>query len=271
MRLPRSFQRACSCQLAIRLVQKARRLFCRDGRYIVVTALPKSGSTFLTHTLAEVTGYSRCYFGISYTNVEQELYLPKMLDAYGQGSVVHQHFRANATNLEILSLFKARPIVLVRNVFDAAVSVRDHLIQESSENLPAVYLPPGYSGWAGERQFEYIVDFVMPWYLSFFASWVYAERLQNFPLLWMVYEEVIRDWPAAVACALRFSGIEKPREVVEAALTRVSEKPRERIRFNKGVVGRGEESLTAAQRKRVRELARHYPDVDFAPIGLSSA
>jgi hypothetical protein len=234
-----------------------------------VSALPKSGSTFLTHALAEVTCYERCYFGYSYSNIEQELYLPKMLDAYGKGSVVHQHFRPNAANLQILSLFKVRPIILVRNVFDAAVSLQDHLMQESLGNLPAVYTPSGFVNWAGERQFEYIVDFVMPWYVSFFASWVYAERIQKFPVLWMVYEDVIRDWPAAVAAALRFNGIEKPPEVIVATLARVMEKPRDRIRLNKAVVGRGETALSPAQRNRVRELARQYPDVDFTPIGLA--
>jgi hypothetical protein len=43
--------------------------------------------------------------------------------------------------------------------------------------------------------------------------------------------------------------------------------PYETIRYNKGVVGRGNE-LTEAQRARVRELTQFYPWVDFTPVGI---
>ena len=266
----RILNRACSCDLAIGLVGRIRQAIFRDGRFIVIAAMPKAGSTFLTHVLAEVAGYQRCYFGFAYSNIEQEIYLPKMIDAYGRGSVVHQHFRANASNLDILDRFSSRPVVLTRNVFDAAVSIRDHLITESSENLPAVYPPAGFASWSEGLQFDYIVDFVLPWYLSFFASWVYAERRRKIEMLWVTYEKMIQDWADSILEILRFNGIEVSRDSVESKMSLVKGRPRERIRLNKGVAGRGLSALTDAQRKRLMDQASLYPDVDFGPILSSS-
>lgn len=267
MRFPSVFRLLHSSQAAVQCYSRARRLLRPDGRYIVITAVPKSGSTYLSHSLAEATGYTRSYFGYSYHNIEQELYLPKIVDAFGNGSVVHQHFRANPANLEIMSRFDIRPVVLVRNIFDAAVSVREHMIGEAADNLPAVFGPKDFNSWPAEKQFDFIVDYVLPWYVSFYASWKYAERDRKLPILWLQYEQMVRDWPSSIRSVLEFYRLNVSREDIDAAIQRMQAKPRERVRFNKGVAGRGAQSLSIEQTARVHRLTLSYPDVDFGPLG----
>ena len=86
--------------------------------------------------MANLTGYAHSYLAFAYKNVEQELYLPRIVDNYGKGVVVHQHFKANEPNLDLLMEFSIQPIVLVRNVFDVLVSLRDHLNKYALDNIP---------------------------------------------------------------------------------------------------------------------------------------
>ena len=103
----------------------------------MIAAMPKTGSTFLSHTIGKVLGYKHSYFASAYHNIEQELYRPRIVDAYGRGTVVQQHVRANSPNIELLKRYGIKPTVLVRNIFDILASLRDHLNRERLDDIPS--------------------------------------------------------------------------------------------------------------------------------------
>ncbi len=268
MRVMRRLRQLTRSQGGLSAYRAARRAWHAESRCIFIAAMPKSGSSFLSYALAELTGYPHAYCAYDYDRTEQELYLPKVIDVYGRGSVVQQHVRANEPNLAIFRDFGIRPVVLVRNLFDVVVSVRDHLRDESLTNFPSAYVSEEFRAFDDERQFDFIVAFVVPWYLGFYYSWWDAERRAALPFDWLVYDEVIRDWPRAIGGVLSARGLERSEADVAAVVAGLRERPHRRVRVNQAVPNRGDSLLSARQRERIVELARFYPGVDFGRIGI---
>lgn len=239
---------------------RIRRLLCADPKVVLITSMPKSGSTFLSKLLASLLGYQHGYFSFAYFNVEQELFVPKILDAYGQGTVVQQHFKANEPNLRILKQFELRPVVLVRNLADVLVSVRDHLLRERTDNIPSLFPPAEFKDLSIENQLDYLIKFFAPWLIEFYVSWKQAEDCGT-EMLWMRYEDCIDDWSAAVARILDFNRLAVNAESIARQLT--EDMSLGNTRLNKGIVGRGKQQLTAGQLEALEALMATYPQIEF--------
>jgi len=230
--------------------------------------MPKSGSTYLVTTLAEVTGYLRFFLGYDFLN-EQDLYLPKLIDSYSMNIICHQHARATIPNLHLLREFSIRPIVLVRNLCDVVVSLRDHLERESMAT-PTFSVSREFFDLSMEAQYDCIIEHGMPWFFSFYVSWFEAQKNGEIDLLWVRYEDLMADKEATVKKILEFQGIQRTGDQIAEAVARTTGQG-EKTRRNVGVSGRGQQILTELQVNRVHELARFYPWVDFAPLNLPSA
>lgn len=253
---------------AITIAYHIRRIIYRDGKYIFLTAMPKSGSTFLSNALAEITGYSHSYLAFDYFNVEQELYKPRMVDSYGVGTVVQQHMKANEPNLNLLRRFNIRPIVMVRNIFDVVISVRDHLHRESLHNLPGLYVSDNFKEYSEEKQIDFIITYYVPWYVSFYASWCQAEEHGKTDVFWVVYDEIIKDWVAGIKSILEHVDSDTDESLIRESVARIRSMPDATNRINKGMVGRGRKILSEAQRKKIAGIAREFELTNYGRIGL---
>lgn len=258
-----------SSEAGILIYQRLRRCVCSNGKYLVLAAMPKSGSTFLSHTLCALTGYRHYYLACAYDNIEQEIYLPRVIDGFGRGRVVQQHFKANGPNLDVLNRFNIKPVVVVRNIFDLVASIRDHLLNERLDNLPAVYTTDDFQGFSPSRQLDFVIDMVVPWYITYYVSWYQAEKQKEICFLWMTYEELVADWSAGIRRILDFFGMQKPDVAIARAIQATTAKPKERTRLNVGVPGRASALLSDSQRERIVRLTQYYPDVDFTRLGIS--
>jgi hypothetical protein len=242
-----------------------RRFVRPSGPYVFVACMPRTGSTFLTEALCELTGFRRVELSDAYAENEQELDLPRLLDAYSYGSVTQQHVCANARTVGLMQEFGIRPVVLVRNVFDVVVSIRHFLLTEGCGKWPTFFTTDERFRRLDEAaQYEQIVELGLPWYFDFFVSWADA----SLETLRLTYEEAAADWPATLRGIARFYGVEASEPAIAAALERATARAPE-LRLNKGVPGRGATLLDPALRERIESYARFYPDVDFTPMGLS--
>ena len=239
-----------------------KRLFARPGHTVFVTALPKSGSTFLVNALRESTGFLPFFLGAHHLN-EQDLHLPKLLDAWSMDVVCHQHTRATEPNLSLMRDFGIRPVVLVRDLGDCAVSLCDHLETESKAT-PVLNVGADFTDLGRAARLDLVIDLALPWYVQFVAGW---SRQTDVETLWLTYDAVMADKAVAVARVLDFCGIDATADL-EAAVARAAGG---NSRFNQGRSGRGRGELTAAQQARIAALAAHYRDVDFASVGLPPA
>lgn len=235
-----------------RLALAWRKLLLPRGDCVFVAAMPKSGSSFLVKALAEATGHTQMFLGYDHLN-EQDLYLPRLIDSWGQDIVVHQHLRVTQANLDLLKVFGIRPVVLRRDLPDALVSLADHLNTESLATA-AVTMPPEYRTWPRARQLQAVIDLAAPWYVQFMAGWEASAAEAD--ALVVDYADVVADPASAVADVLDHYRIERSAADIEAAVARARNGA---VRFNQGIAGRGAAEFSPEQLARLIELKRHYP------------
>lgn len=233
------------------------RLPRRDTLPYVICGMPKSASTFVSALAAEMTGlplddphnyndYFTCGFdkGLIWDLCQRDV-------------VVHGHLAANPRALCYFRLLKVRPIVTVRNIFDALRSYADHMFPKARGDdtvLPTLL--------------DFAILRMAGFYVDFYASWYRAR--DRFDMLWVDYDEVKSD-PAGLVRRIAghlgsgvvAGGIDKAMAL--AAPGGLDEKRRDALMFNKGVAGRGS-ALSDRQRALVRSMYDFYPGVDFSRI-----
>ncbi len=234
------------------------------GKHIFIACVPKSASTFLKNVLAALTGYKDLFAVYSPWQNEQELYLPSIVEYADRNTVTQQHCRASEANLQMMQAFGIRPVVLVRNVFDAVVSLLDFYNQGAFLNT---YFRGSFLQLDEAKQIDLIIDNVVPWYLQFVASWALAEKEGRLEIYWLTYEDLTQNKVESIEQLLEFYGL----GTTPAALKRLiadEEANTRKNRFNKGVSGRGKTTLTDVQKERIIALTEYYPGTDFSLIGL---
>jgi hypothetical protein len=223
---------------------------------ILLAAMPKSGSTYFCEALASLPGMRRAHLVMGYEHHEQELVLDHLLTYAGTDYVAQHHLRHSEATEQLCALFALRPIVLVRNIFDAMASLRDHLMRFGLD-FSMARVDPAFRGWDEGRQYRFIAEMMMPWFVTFYVGWSRAaDRLI------LSYEDLLENPVALVTRAARHAGLAVSADDARAALAAARTRP---IHFNRGVSGRGR-SLPAAARQRVLDQLAFYPDVDFAPL-----
>lgn len=250
----------------LKLGLNLKKRFSKPADYIFIACMPKSGSTFLGVVLSELTGYRRIPLYYACGRTEQDLYLPALIDSYAFHTVTHQHTRATGSNLSLMHLFSIRPVVLVRNIFDTVVSIRDHLSNEGF-GFHAFFCDERFNELDEKTQYDCIIELAIPWYFNFYVSWFNASSSGQADVSWLTYEEVMADKVEAIRAVARFCGFESATSDIKKALARAQNGGLD-IRFNKGVSGRGFSALTEGQREKIVNMARYYPYVDFSSMGI---
>lgn len=241
--------------------------FSNKQDYLFIACMPKSGSTYLANVMSELTGYPYVYLAYAYERSEQNLYFPKLIDSYSFGSVTHMHLRATESAIDLMETFSIRPLILVRNIFDVVVSIRDHLLNEGFE-FPTFYCDESFKTLDEKTQFDFIIEHGIPWYFNFHVSWYQAISKRRIDGLWLIYDEVVSDWHKTLREVSTFYRIGKTDAEIDSALQQTSMKSKKKTRLNKGVKGRSLTALTEEQRVRIANMTRFYPGIDFTKMGI---
>jgi tetratricopeptide (TPR) repeat protein len=234
------------------------------GRHLFIACVPKSASTFLKNLLVNLTGYRDLFTVYAGGQNEHEIYLPTLREFAAADTVTQQHCRASDANVHLMQAFGIRPVVLVRNVFDSVMSLLDFYNKGAFQTS---YFRSDWPVLDEETKVDLLIENVIPWYLQFVASWDLAEKQNRLEVHWLSYEELVADKPSSVVRVLEFYGLGASRRGVAQRIAEIESEER-KIRFNKGVTGRGMSGLNARQQEQIRRLTRYYPSTDFARIGL---
>ncbi len=245
--------------------QEIARRVSPSRKHVWLVAAPKSGSTWLGAMLESVFGWPRVPLLDCYDRREQEIDVRTLIQHPDVDIFTpHQHTRASHPTLGIIQQFRIIPVVLVRDLFDTVISLRDHLYREH-HIMPWAYFDETVYTLTQEEQINALVDLVIPWYINFYVSWFYAEKQGYCRFLWMTYQELKTDHEACVRRVLDFAGVSPSEEQIAEA---VQGSPRTNTRRNVGMQGRGQTQLTDEQRHRIVQLTDYYPKVDFSRMGL---
>ena len=249
---------------------RVKRLFGKSGRHVFVACFPKSGSTFLVKSIMHLTGFDYHLFINAFGKNEHDVYEPQLLSKWHQNTVTHQHCRATDNNVRLLLKYRIKPIVLVRNIFDCIVSMRDHLVRENLD-WPMAWVPREFLDYDDVKQYDFVIDFFSPWYFNFFSSWeAFSKQRESIEVKWLLYEEFIENGEESIMRVLKHSGLQQnySSEEIQLAMKSASGQGPEKSRLNKGITGRGMEILSPTQVNRIRDLAKFYRSTDFTKIGL---
>ncbi len=172
-----------------------------------------------------------------------------------------------------MRIFKIKPVVVVRNFFDAVPSILDHFAatDKGFATFPFLFCNDKFPELSKSLQADCIVEMAMPWLFSFYVSWFDASARGEIEALWITYEEMTSDWPGTIKKILTFHGLERTDAQIAGALQKTRGFGREINRLNQGRIGRGEELLTEEQRGKVIAMTRFYPWVDFSRVGIASS
>ncbi|MBL8188145.1 MAG: sulfotransferase domain-containing protein [Acidobacteria bacterium] len=234
------------------------------GKHIFIACAPKSGSTFLKNVMVALTKFRPIFSVFAALQNEHELDLPIWVKFGKTNTVTQQHCRASEANIQVMQAFGIRPVVLVRNIYDTTISLRDFYRTGFVETT--YYSRKDFDNSTEEQQTDLIIDNVLPWYFQFISSWQRAEADRRLEVHWLRYEDMIRDKAGTAERLLKLYGLSADRATIEHVVA-TTEGDTRRNRFNKGVAGRGE-LLSASQKARIAALARHYPSADFSCVGL---
>lgn len=234
------------------------------GRHVFIACVPKSASTFLKNLLVNVTGYRDLFTVYAAGQSEHEIYMPTLRESAHLDTVTQQHCRASDANVHLMQAFGIRPVVLVRNIFDSVMSLLDFYNKGAFQTS---YSRADWQVLDEETKIDLLIESVIPWYFQFVASWDLAEKQKRLEVHWLSYEDLVADKPASVLNVLEFYGLGASRRGVEQRIREIESEER-KIRFNKGVTGRGRSGLNNRQKDQIRRLTRYYPSTDFGRIGL---
>ena len=234
------------------------------GRHLFIACVPKSASTFLKNLLVNLSGYRDLFTVYAAGQSEHEIYLPTLRESAGLDTVTQQHCRASDANVHLMQAFGIRPVVLVRNIFDSVMSLLDFYNKGAFQTS---YSRADWPALNEETKIDLLIESVIPWYFQFVASWDLAEKQKRLEVHWLSYEDLVADKPSSVLEVLEFYGLGASRRGVERRIGEI-ESEEGKIRFNKGVTGRGRSGLDGRQKEQIQRLARYYPSTDFSRIGL---
>jgi hypothetical protein len=153
-------------------------------RHVLLACMPKSASTFLIGLMERLLGYAHVPLCFDFKRSEQDLYLPSILYYDHVDTVSQQHLRATPANIALIKAFDIKPIVLVRDIDDAIVSLRDTMLRETPHNLSS-FIDDGFPARSQTQQMDVMVYYSAAWYVHFLVSWQEASRSGEIAPLWL--------------------------------------------------------------------------------------
>jgi hypothetical protein len=224
--------------------------------HILIACMPKSGSSFLSGVIARLPGYRRVQLIPDYDRREHELdeFCLRQVDRFSY--VAQHHVRYSHWTAEMCRDYMVAPVVLVRNLLDVAVSLRDAL-RKDGPVWPFIFAEPHHAGLSDGQLEEMMVRLALPWYVNFYMGWRQAPDA-----LLVHYEDLMADPVGTVRRVLAHAGVAATTVEIEAAVREVTAS--DQTRFNVGQVGRGA-GLRPDLVREVLQMVDFYPEAASDP------
>lgn len=232
--------------------------------YLLV-ALPKSSSTYSTNALARILGADiHKDIVVQDRFTPKDLYVPGIVGMRDRVTISQVHLVASGANLRTLRAFRMPVAILLRNLFDVVVSLRDHM--SGNPYFSSILIPNDYEALSEPDKLDFIIDTAVPWMVTFYVSWAQAIARGDVGTEFVFYEDMVSDPTAFFRKICALFGRAVPDAEVNDALAHVEKSVA--TRFNIGKTGRGLSELSPDQIARIRRHADYYPGIDFRPLGL---
>jgi Sulfotransferase domain len=180
---------------------------------ILINTMPKSGSIYLTRTIAASLGIDFSLESLADGSFPSYVMIPRALENLRRGDVVrHEHFDASPINLAICARHIDRVVLHLRDPRQATLSWTHHfnrlLLLHPHSTYPTVNQPlQDYRRWPFERQLDWQIDYHMVSLVAWLRTWIAIANNPPFKILRTQFEELINDERALFDRILEFYGL----------------------------------------------------------------
>lgn len=244
-----------------------------NGRSLMITSAPKSGTTWLYHLLRDITAASPARLAADW-EFGAEIDAAKIIDATRTKSpwIAMMHMCPSKWTEHAVTRFDVTTIVLVRDIFDSIVSYDDEIMRSfrgrEAPITSMLHIPDQYIDWDPPKRLDFLIALYTPWLALFLNRWSQVP----FEMHWVTYEQLLTDTHGTLRRILDAAGFGQiGAERIEAAIHDYrgdGAKASQHTRFNKGVVGRGKSKLSDGQKREMLRILSFYPDLDLEGLGV---
>lgn len=177
--------------------------------------------------------------------------------------VTHLHMQAFPANRAFIEALDLKPVIMLRSVPDMLLSYIDMLDTEgvSPAHWINAAIPVRFVDWDFSRRADFMIDVIVPWYASYFATWLDYHRQAPKRVCVLRFDDLVEDPASVLEVLLAHSRIVRPYKACELA-TNTAWQERNENRFNKGEQGRGITMLSTAQKRRIERLLFETYDLE---------
>ena len=182
---------------------------------LFIAALPKSGSTWLERLLEAVPGYAHRRIVDPDCCSEQQDVCHSILAGLPRRaySVVKLHTRYSEHNVQVLSQYGIKPIVLYRDLRDVCVSRYYHVLYSELHRHHALY-----TELSKEAGLAHCIEHVTAGFPAWIDGWLDYARRYPASCAVVTYEALKASTERVLRDLLRFCGIELPGPAVQGVL-----------------------------------------------------
>lgn len=242
-------------------------------RSLFIASIPKCGTTWIYHMLGHITGNTDVrLYGDPVTGAEIDT--ARIVHAHRNSTpwIAMMHLSPGAWASTLFRDCDAAPIVLVRNIYDVIASFSDEIEKVFKAGIPPhttmIYIPDEYVTWEKSRKLDFLISIFVPWVTFYLNRWVALEGEKH----WVRYEDLVGDTHGTLRRILDVANFQdlSDEQIDEGIAEFAKDKANlgYKTRFNKGVVGRGAEMLSDAQKAEIRRLFAFYPSLDLVSLGI---
>lgn len=225
-------------------------------KHILIASMPKAAGTYLLDSIERRSNLHRVNLLPGMDRREMEISNTRAILNWPRNYFTGSHLCASKATDRIIRHHGMKTLVLHRNLFDCAISLRDHVRRESTV-FSMAYFDARFASMDDAELESAIVDLAMPWYFKFYLSWKASRQ----PVLFLGYRDVVERGEETFGRIAAFTGVRfhaAPGETPPGV---------GKSRFNVGTSGRGEAMAPKAHDALIA-LARHYSHHDLSEIGF---
>lgn len=226
--------------------------------HILIACMPKSASTFLATAIASLKGFKRYRLIPAYGAREQELCQIRLSRYNRKKYVAQHHLRCSDWTRNLIHQYRLTPVVIVRDLADTAISLRDHFRREPTGRGPTACFYEHHKDLPDDVLEEAIVRLAIPWYINFYVGW---RRAGDVPIY--DYARYTSEPATVIGEILAHAGCPIDPNSIESALSSVH---KEKVaQFNVGVSGRGSQ-LGPGAKAQLLSMIDFYKELSDDPL-----
>jgi hypothetical protein len=228
--------------------------FSANKVHILIACLPKSGSTFIASTIKNITEFNFIQFqpvrGTNDHNIDPSIFYSSLK----VNTVTQLHLKPNALNKKLIKENNIKVVYLYRSILDSLRSFHNHILNENDQWFMFT-ASKDFKNWNIERQFDFIIDLILPWYINFITSWENEITYGSLEILPIDYDDFKKDNHQIINKILKFYGLDYDQAKVDLGLEN-SYQMKRKLRFNekKDIYSFNEEQV-----KKVKKMISYYP------------